>query len=292
VYHIADSAIYSDDNITELGAHTLWITRVPATITEVKNLQNTDVELKVCTDMRYSYYEIASSYGGINQKWVLFQSKATKKRKEKTFNRNIPKKMKTAQKSLNKLKRVEYACENDANRAAEKWLKEHQMYLFKQLSVESKSRRIGGKRGRPKKGEVLETFYLIKAKIKVNKQVIAHERKKLGRFVLATNDLDLTVDEILSYYKSQGNVVLCLFLYSIAQWKLRSRLKETNKFVRNQVKKPTQSPTMRWVFFLFRGITELTILLDGIVEKRVVNLTDELWDILSLMGKECEKYYV
>jgi len=324
VYHIADSAIYSDDNITELGAHTLWITRVPATITEVKYLQNTDVELEVCTDMRYSYYETTSSYGGMEQKWVLFQSKATKKRKEKTFDRNIGKKMKTANKSLNKLKRVEHACEEDANRAAEKWLGEHQMYLFKQLSIESKSRRIGGKRGRPKKGEVLETFYLIKAKIKVDKQAIAQERKKLGRFVLATNDFDLTVDEILSYYKSQGNVergfmflkdksfhvsevylkkesriealsmimVLCLFLYSIAQWKLRSGLKETGKFVRNQVKKPTQSPTMKWVFFLFRRITELAIPLDGTVEKSVANMTDELWDILSLMGKECEKYYV
>jgi len=154
--------------------------------------------------------------------------------------------------------------------------------------------------------------------------VIAQKREKLGRFILATNDLDLTFEEILSYYKSQGNIergfrflkdksfhvsevylkkesriealsmimVLCLFLYSIAQWKLRKGLKDTNKFVRNQVKKPTQSPTMRWVFFLFRGITELTILLDGIVEKRVANMTDELWDILSLMGKECEKYYV
>ncbi len=49
---------------------------------------------------------------------------------------------------------------------------------------------------------------------------------------------------------------------------------------------------MRWVFFLFRVITELTILLDGIVEKRVANMTDKLWDILSMMGKECEKYYV
>jgi transposase len=183
---------------------------------------------------------------------------------------------------------------------------------------------MGGKRGRPKKGEELETCYLIKAKIKADERVIALERKKLGRFVLATNDLDLTVDEILSYYKSQGNIergfrflkdksfhvsevylkkesriealamimVLCLFLYSIAQWKLREKLKETNKFVRNQVKKPAQNPTMRWVFFLFRGITELTIILDGNVEKRVANMTDELWDILGLMGKECEKYYV
>jgi len=152
VYHIADSAIYSEDNITELGEHTLWITRVPATITEVKDLQNTDVELEVCTDKRYSYYVTTSSYGGMEQKWVLFQSKATKKRKEKTFDRNIGNKMKTANKSLNKLKRVEHACEEDANRAAEKWLGEHQMYLFKQLSIESKSRRIGGKRGKAKEG--------------------------------------------------------------------------------------------------------------------------------------------
>ena len=52
---------------------------------------------------------------------------------------------------------------------------------------------------------------------------------------------------------------------------------------------PTQSPTRRWVFFLFRGITELAIPLDGTVKKSVANMTDELWDILSLMGKECEK---
>ena len=324
VYHIADSAIYSEDNITELGEKTLWVTRVPATINEVKDLLNTDVELKFCTDERYSYHETISSYGGMEQKWILFQSKATKKRKEKTFDNKIETKLDAAKKSLNKLKRVEYACEKDASQAAKKWLKEHQMCIFKQLSIESKSRRIGGKKGRPKKGEILETCYLIKAKIKFDKQMIAQERKKLGRFVLATNDLDLTVDEILSYYKSQGNVergfmflkdksfhvsevylkkesriealsmimVLCLFLYSIAQWKLRSRLKETNKFVRNQVKKPTQRPTMKWVFFLFRRITELAIPLDGTVEKRVANMTDELWDILSLMGKECEKYYV
>ena len=56
VYHIADSAIYSEDNITELGERTLWITRVPATITEAKDLLGSDIELEACTDARYSYY--------------------------------------------------------------------------------------------------------------------------------------------------------------------------------------------------------------------------------------------
>jgi transposase len=38
---------------------------------------------------------------------------------------------------------MEYACEEDANRAAEKWLEEHQMYQYKQQSIESKSRARG-----------------------------------------------------------------------------------------------------------------------------------------------------
>jgi hypothetical protein len=35
-----------------------------------------------------------------------------------------------------------------------------------------------------------------------------------------------------------------------------------------------------------------TIHLDEEVKRDVANMTDELWDILGLMGKECEKYYV
>jgi transposase len=84
-----------------------------------------------------------SSYGGMKQKWILFQSKEMKKRKEKTYDSNVEKNLKTAQKSLNKLKKMEYACEEDANRAAEKWLEEDQMYQYKQQSIESKSRARG-----------------------------------------------------------------------------------------------------------------------------------------------------
>jgi hypothetical protein len=46
------------------------------------------------------------------------------------------------------------------------------------------------------------------------------------------------------------------------------------------------------VFSLFRRITEYTINLGEAVKRDVANMTDELWDILGLMGKECENYYV
>ena len=52
----------------------------------------------------------------------------------------------------------------------------------------------------------------------------------------------------LDYYVCSFAMVGCAVVTfdSIAQWKLKSRLKRPNKFVRNQVKKTMQSPTMRW----------------------------------------------
>ena len=56
--------------------------------------------------------------------------------------------------------------------------------------------------------------------------------------------------------------------------------------------KPVQNPMMRWVFFMFRRIAEATIRLGGTSERRLVNMTEELGDIVSMMGEECEKYYI
>jgi transposase len=57
-------------------------------------------------------------------------------------------------------------------------------------------------------------------------------------------------------------MVLCLLLYSVAECKLRTRLEEAKEAIRTQVKKKTQVPTMKWVFFLFRRITERSKLME------------------------------
>jgi transposase len=50
------------------------------------------------------------------------------------------------------------------------------------------------------------------------------------------------------------------------------------------VKKKTQTPTMKWVFFLFRRVTELKIEIDGKKFRKVSNLNGETIKILRLMG--------
>lgn len=57
IYYIADSSFYSEENINDIEAHTFWITRVPATIEESKELLKADLEMKPCEDERYSIFE-------------------------------------------------------------------------------------------------------------------------------------------------------------------------------------------------------------------------------------------
>ena len=64
-YFAADSTFFSSENIGLLGDSTLWITRVPTTAGEVKGFQKRDLEMKTCSDDRYSIFEKEINYGGI-----------------------------------------------------------------------------------------------------------------------------------------------------------------------------------------------------------------------------------
>ncbi|MEG4346401.1 IS1634 family transposase [Microcoleus sp. A003_D6] len=81
---------------------------------------------------------------------------------------------------------------------------------------------------------------------------------------------------------------LCLLVYNLAQRKLRQQLKATNQGVKNQVKKLTNKPTIRWIFQMFQAVHFVTI--NG--AKQVSNLTQERQEILRHLGKCCCHYYL
>jgi len=86
-------------------------------------------------------------------------------------------------------------------------------------------------------------------------------------------------------------MVLSLLIYSFAEWRLRERLKETGLTVPDQLNKPTQRPTMRWVFEMFIGVILSVVVDRGRIIKIIVNLSALQTTILRLMGKDCENYY-
>jgi transposase len=323
VYHIADAEFYTPETLRLLGQHTFWITRVPATITLVKELEQSDLIFTPCQDPEYSFSEHIVNYAEINQKWVVYHSIQRQKQQEKSFKTRLEKDFDKARISLKKLSAHEFVCEPDARAAADKWLKNHPRYQFKEVSVVPVKHKSQKGRGRPKTDELVTLSYNLEAKIEYDPEFIRQETQKLGRFVLATNDLTLAPDTLLEYYKEQGTVergfrflkdksfrvaeiflkknsriqalamimVLCLFIYSMVEFRLRRELKRSDETVISQTKKRTQRPTLKWVFFLFRRVREYSVIVDGNRINKISNLSDDLKKILGFLGPSYEKYY-
>lgn len=87
-------------------------------------------------------------------------------------------------------------------------------------------------------------------------------------------------------------MVLSLLIYSIAEWLLRQRLKETGEIVLDQLGKPKQRPTLKWIFQKFRNVNEVVVNLGRSIHRQVTDIDEELIKIIKLMGHECEMYHV
>ena len=83
-------------------------------------------------------------------------------------------------------------------------------------------------------------------------------------------------------------MALCLLVYNLGQRQLRMALSEKNKTVLNQLKKPIQNPTLRWIFQCFQGIHWV----GSDNGSRIINLTLERERILRFFGATTCKYYL
>jgi transposase len=88
---------------------------------------------------------------------------------------------------------------------------------------------------------------------------------------------------------AEGMVMgLCLLVYNLGQTALRQALVQADESLPNQLKKPTQRPTLRWIFQCFQAVHLLVI--DGV--KQIANLTDERLEILRFFSPACRDYYL
>jgi len=323
VYHMADSAMYSAENICKLGQQCYWITRVPETIKEAKHIVQSSPEWISCQDPRYKYAVFKSSYGGISQHWVLFRSSEQYKQSLQTDEKNKQKKLKKDQTALHKLCVKGFACEADARMTVERWLTKHPRYRLEHLDLSAKHRRKSGKRGRPQKDEELELVYYVDFTLTLDPIIVSQEQDLLGRFLLASNDLAIYPEVMLQYYKEQSTVergfkfikdnsfhvsevylenenriaalvmimVLCLMVYSITEWQFKNILREKNVTIQDQFDKPTQKPRAKWLYFLFRRVRQIDEIIDDRQKCKILNFSHVLEEMVCLLGPNVEKYY-
>jgi transposase len=86
-------------------------------------------------------------------------------------------------------------------------------------------------------------------------------------------------------------MVLCLLVYRLAEFRLRTRLVETEQTIPDQVHKPTACPTMRWDFQCFECIELLHVQTSTISLTLVLRLQPVHRLILALLGPLYEKFY-
>lgn len=266
---VADSALYTVDKL--LSAPGLrFITRVPETIKEAKVLCQIPKEEFEWTELKdgYSMVNFGSIYGGMRQRWQLIFYEQAFKREQQTLNRKIEAERVQLDKDLWHAGNAVHTCELDTAKAAvalSKGLKYHTVIY----TVEPVTKYAHA--GRSKKGEAPQIAgYRICAKSERDANKILKKENTLGRFILATNELDcehLADTGILTEYKQQSQVeggfrflkdpcfqvssiflksphriealmmvmTLCLMVYSMAQFYLRRALDANDDTVPNQV---------------------------------------------------------
>lgn len=324
---VMDSAFYTADNLRNFP-DLKWITRVPETIKEAKQLmQSADVASMQELANGYRIKAVSSQYADTIQRWLLVCSEQAKERELETFYRNLEKQEKADLARLEALSNEEFACEADALAALDKYAKTLKYHIldFKAARVEHGY----ASKGRPAKNVLPnKTVWKTIGHIERDQTVIDQVCSRKGMFIIATNERDQTVlndVDLLSVYKTQGVSVergfrflkdplffaeslflndpkrimalimvmgLSLLVYSLLERKLRQNLKTEGQTVRSQTGKPTDNPTIRWVFMKFEGSMLLEFIDDiGGVSRNYPEPPKDIVTILSCLGLTYKKVY-
>ena len=84
---------------------------------------------------------------------------------------------------------------------------------------------------------------------------------------------------------------LSLLIYSLAEKELRKVLATNELTIKDQKKRPTKSPTIRWVFQKFEDVLMLYIYEENCLKKIHCELTEDQITIIKCLGKYVKKMY-
>lgn len=322
-YLVSDSALYVAETITELQSQNqLFITRVPQNkISEAKALIKQAPTLNfvpITEGYEGVWYE--SNYADVKQKWLLIRSEQAYKREQHNLNKRMVNAGEKARKEFKKLCQQRFACGKDAWQALEKWRKKQQICDVEAQLIEVP---VYSHSGRPKKNESpIRIDYQITGNLYTSLQSREELLQQLGLFIIATNDTsdELSMESLLSNYKAQQKVergfrflkspdfltnaiflktetrieallmvmTCCLMVYAGLEHQIRKTLKEKQCYFPSMKRKPTQTPTARWVFQCFEGIS-IVYLPDK--TPIVTNLEERNRVIIDCLGEIYQRIY-
>lgn len=323
---VLDSAGFTAKTIrAQQAKKSFWVAAVPANVGLAKDLL-ASAELSKMQPLcpAYDYLPLCTTYADVKQRWLLIYSREAQKRAEKTVARQQAKASAKALKAWQALRRQQFACQQDAERALHSFQRDHPCLIT------STSKLIPHKHyekaGRPSSNQAATLSYSLDACFAMS---LAEHQQSITRkscFILASNQLDnaeLADLDILEGYKGQKYVergfrfikdpiflistiflkkpqrvmallmvmTVCLLVYAALEYRIQQVLKDNCVSVPDQKRKPTSSPTARWVFQLFIDVHLLTLSSNMGSQQLILNLKPELDRLLRLLGPPYLMFY-
>jgi len=303
-----------------------WISRVSETLTEAKTLLAEGSEnWQQSVDGTTHWFSRQMSLPQGRERWVVAYSQASVERVRQTMQRQVSKAQSKWEQTCWHFSNRRFACEADAHAALERELKGKPRWLEVHSEIIAHAQ-YGGK-GRPRKDASPSSYqWQLVVTVSVNFLQVVQEVFRKACWIVGTNILEsglLSDQQLLATYKDQGGVergfrflkdplflassvfvkkpqrimalsfimVLCLLVYRLAEFRLRSRLAQTEQSIPDQIHKPTARPTMRWVFQCFEGIELLHVQTSATSFILVLRLQPVHRLILHLLGPLYEKLY-
>lgn len=319
---VMDSAGYTKKTIADCGTTIKWISRVPDTLNESKKAIESTYSTWITLCDGYEYVPLGSTYGDIQQRWLLVYSQEAFKREIITLKKKYAVQSQKEYQAFLKLTHQVFECKADAQKAVSTFVKKCNCLSLSELRFEEVP--VFGKKGRPRKGALPMAIHF---QIQANPccecctfEAMAHTK---GKFIIATNELDHTkIDNqtVFKTYKGQSKVekgfrflkdpqfmaatlfvkkterieallfimTLCLTVYAAIEYKIRQKLQEENQTLPNQLGKEIKNPTARWIFACFAGVHVLYV-----AEKAyILNFKPLHRKIINLLGCQYRKYYL
>ena len=324
---IFDSGGYSEANMQSYNdAKICWISRVPETSTTAKSvLEKVDEAWQPLSDGSGDYEVHIMELPQGKERWVIVRTHARLQAAKEQMEKKGKKTQQEWEKRLWHLSKQAFACETDAQQAWEKALKGKPSWLIATFTL--KEQKQYQQRGRPQKEATPDqTVWYLVPTLELDQQEVERVAGKKAAFIVATNILDaqrLSPEQVISTYKEQGGVergfrflkdplflassifvkkpervialsfvmVLCLLVYRLAEHLLRRQLVATEQTLPNQINKPTNRPTMRWIFQCFEGIDLLHIRIGSGFQTQVLGLQALHQRVLRLLGPAYSQFY-
>ena len=325
---VFDSGGYSEANMKRYNeAKIKWISRVPETSTQAKTaLEEEPTQWQALSDGSGQYRSCIRDLPQGKERWVIVRTKAGEQAARVQMEKKVKKAKVQWEKQLWHLSKQEFACQSDAETAWKKAMKGKPSFLTASSTYQEEGHYQ--QKGRPKKeGAPDSRVWHVMSTLTVDQSEVEAQIKKQASFIVATNELDeqrLSNAQVYLTYKEQGGVergfrflkdplflassvfvkkpervmalsfimVLCLLVYRLAEHLLRRQLASTSQTVPNQINKPTDRPTMRWIFQCFEGIDLLHIRVGLREHMQVLGLQPLHQKILRLLGSaDCQFYF-